>query len=65
VESQRRRCRNYHERHINHVSAADLEKLLTSKGFITVDRRVYPMVGAPVRDFALKFLPQIWRGEYE
>jgi hypothetical protein len=65
VESQRRRRLNHHESHINHISAAGLEKLLTSKGFITVDHRVYPMAGAPVREFVLKFSPRTWRGEHQ
>jgi ubiquinone/menaquinone biosynthesis C-methylase UbiE len=65
VESQRQRRRNYHASHINHVSADGLQKLLTSKGFITVDHRIYPMVGAPVRDFVLKFFPQTWRGDHQ
>ena len=46
VESQRQRRRNYNDSHINHISADGLEKLLTSKGFLTVDHRVYPIVGA-------------------
>jgi ubiquinone/menaquinone biosynthesis C-methylase UbiE len=65
VESQRRRRRDYHNSHINHVTAAGLERLLTSKGFVTVDHRVYPMVGAPIRDFVLKFFPQSWRGDHQ
>jgi hypothetical protein len=58
MESQRRRRRNYHDSHINHVSADGLEKLLRSNGFIIVDHCVYPMVGAPIRDIVLKFFAQ-------
>ena len=65
VESHRQRRRNYHGSHINHISADGLEKLLASKDFMTVDYRVYPMVGAPIRDFMLKFFPQTWRGDHQ
>ena len=65
VESQRQRQRNYTDSHINNLSAVDLEKLLTSKGFITVEHRVYPMVGAPIRDLVLKFFPKTWRGDHQ
>ena len=65
VESRRQRRRNYNDSHINHISADDLEKLLTRKGFLTVDHRVHPMVGARMRDFVLKLFPQRWRGEHQ
>jgi hypothetical protein len=52
---RRRRRRNYRDSHINHVRADGLEKLPTEQEFIIVDRRVYPMVRAPIRDFGLKF----------
>ncbi len=42
-----------------------LEALLARKGFAVVDRRVYPLVGAPTRDFLLKFLPLSWRGDHQ
>jgi SAM-dependent methyltransferase len=57
VEAQRSHRRKYEN---SHVSAFDLERLQTSKGF-TVPHCIYPMVGAPIRDFVLKFFPRAWR----
>ena len=65
VENSRPNRRIYQISHINSISNDDLRALLARKGFPVIAHRVYPMVGAPLRDFILRFMPETWRGEHQ
>jgi SAM-dependent methyltransferase len=65
VERQRPKDRNYNDSHINHISVENLQALLERKGFRVVSHRIYPMVGAPLRDYFLGMLPPAWRGDHQ
>jgi len=65
VESYRRQFKNYHASHINPLTHEDLERLLALKNFSLLEHRVYPLVGVPVRDLFLRFLPRKYRGDHQ
>lgn len=65
VESRRKQYRNYHSSHINELSSTELHNLLKKSGFSIMARRVYPLVGVPIRDFFLRFLPESYRGDHQ
>jgi SAM-dependent methyltransferase len=65
VEGQRPNRRKYNDSHINHISVENLQALLERKGFRVISHRIYPMVGAPLREFLLGMLPPPWRGEHQ
>lgn len=65
VEAYRRTFRNYHDSHIHELSSTELEELLRNAKFNILARKVYPLVGVPVRDMLLSLFPETYRGDHQ
>lgn len=65
VESYRRQFKDYHASHVAALGAKDIKKILSDSGFSTVSYRIYPLVGVPIRDLLLRFLPMKYRGNHQ
>lgn len=65
VEAARRAYKDYHQSHVAALGADDIEQLLSKEGYSIEKHVVYPLVGVPVRDFFLSFLPKRFRGDHQ
>lgn len=65
TEARRRQIKNYHASHVNELNFEDLKKLLAGNGFYIVQHKIYPVIGVPIRDIILRFLPLAYRGDHQ
>lgn len=65
VESFRRQFKNYNNSHIGLMSYQDIKNFIEKNNFQVIEHKIYPLVGVPMRDFFLKFLPEQFRGDHQ